>query len=205
MKMSWKRHGTCFWNGSRINRFLFAKWCGESFRDIEVEPPLEPLSGEVFVYKSAKKEDDARSDVRVRGFWGNWRNAFFEFRVFYPHAKSYKSIMPHSLYKQFARTRRREYGERVLQCEDGDFTPMILSSSGGMGEEMSMALKHLGKKVSEKHNLAYSRVAGYLRAMFSFEMMRLALICLRGSRSRFTTCVENDVSDTAAIISGLRM
>ena len=93
----------------------------------------------------------------------------------------------------------------VLQCEEGDFTPTILSSSGGMGEEMSMALKHLGKKVSEKHNLAYTRVAGYLRAMFSFEMMRLALICLRGSRSRFTTCVENDVSDTAAIISGLRM
>ena len=82
---------------------------------------------------------------------------------------------------------------------------MILSSSGGMGAEMSIALKHVAKKVSEKHNLAYSRVVGYLRAMFSFEMMRLALICLRGSRSRFTTCVGNDVNDTAAILSGLRM
>ena len=70
---------------------------------------------------------------------------------------------------------------------------------------MSMAIKHLAKQVSEKQNLAYSRVAGYLRAMFSFEMMRLALICLRGSRSRFTTCVGNEVSDTAAILSGLRM
>ena len=184
---------------------LFAKWCGGCFRDIELEPGLEPLSGEMFIYKSAKKEDEARSDVRVRGFWGNYRNAFFEFRVFYPHAQSYKSTKPQALYKQIARTRRREYGERVLQVEDGDFTPMILSSSGGMGEEMSMALKHVGKKVSEKQNLAYSRVAGYLRAMFSFEMMRLALICLRGSRSRFTTCVGNDVSDTAVILSGLRM
>ena len=184
---------------------LWAKWCGDGFRDTEVEPLLEPLSGEVFVYKSAKIEEEARSDVRVRGFWGNYRNAFFEFRVFYPHAKSYKSIKPQALYKQIARTRRREYGERVLQCEDGDFTPMILSSSGGMGAEMSIALKHVAKKVSEKHNLAYSRVVGYLRAMFSFEMMRLALICLRGSRSRFTTCVGNDVNDTAAILSGLRM
>ena len=184
---------------------LWAKWCGDGFRDTEVEPLLEPLSGEVFVYKSAKIEEEARSDVRVRGFWGNYRNAFFEFRVFYPHAKSYKSIKPQALYKEIARTRRREYGERVLQCEDGDFTPMILSSSGGMGAEMSIALKHVAKKVSEKHNLAYSRVVGYLRAMFSFEMMRLALICLRGSRSRFTTCVGNDVNDTAAILSGLRM
>ena len=80
-------------------------------------------------------------------------------------------------------------GERVLQVEDADFTPMILSSSGGMGAEMSMALKHLGEKVAEKCNLVYSKVAGYLRAMFSFEMMRLALIRLRGSRSRFKTCV----------------
>ena len=184
---------------------LFAKWCGGCFRDIGLEPGLEPLSGEVFESKSAKKEDEARSDVRVRGYWGNYRNAFFEFRVFYPHAHSYKSTKPQALYKQIARTRRREYGERVSQCEDADFTPMILSSSGGMGAEMSMAIKHLAKKVSEKQNLAYSRVAGYLRAMFSFEMMRLALICLRGSRSRFTTCVGNDVSDTAAILSGLRM
>ena len=28
------------------------------------------------------------------------------------------------LYKQFARTCRREYGERVSQCEDADFAPM---------------------------------------------------------------------------------
>ena len=70
---------------------------------------------------------------------------------------------------------------------------------------MSMALKHLGEKVAEKCNLVYSKVAGYLCAMFSFEMMRLALIRLRGSRSRFKTCVGNDVNDIAVIISSLRL
>ena len=108
-----------------------------------------------------------------------------------------ESTKPQALYKQIARTRRREYGERVLQVEDADFTPMILSSSGGMGAEMSMALKHLGEKVAEKCNLVYSKVAGYLRAMFSFKMMRLALIRLGDSRSRFKTCGGNDVNDTA--------
>ena len=83
---------------------LFAKWCSVGFNDVELEPGLEPLSGEVFVYKSAKTEVDARSDVRVRGFWGNFRNAFFEFRVFYPHAQTYKSTKPQALYKQIART-----------------------------------------------------------------------------------------------------
>ena len=53
----------------------------------------------------------------------------------------------------------------MSQCEDADFTPMILSSSGGMGAEMSMAIKHLAKKVSEKQNWAFCRVASYLRAI----------------------------------------
>ena len=88
--------------------------------------------------------------------------------MFYPQAHSYKSIKPQALYKQIARTRRREYGERVLQCEDGDFTPMILSSSGGMGAETSMVIKRLAEKVSEKQNLAYS----------------MLVICVRCSRLR---------------------
>ena len=60
---------------------------------------------------------------------------------------------------------------------------MILSSSGGMGPEMNIALKHLARLVAKKQNVQFARVAGYLRAMFSFETMRMALICLRGSRS----------------------
>ena len=36
------------------------------WRDIEVEPMLEELSGEVMSYRSAKIESDCRSDVRVR-------------------------------------------------------------------------------------------------------------------------------------------
>jgi len=42
------------------------------FRDaghtVETEPLLQKLSGEGFEYKSANKEDDARSDIKVTGF-----------------------------------------------------------------------------------------------------------------------------------------
>jgi hypothetical protein len=38
------------------------------FKGVEVEPPLQPLSGESFKLKSANKEDEARSDVRVLDF-----------------------------------------------------------------------------------------------------------------------------------------
>ena len=187
---------------------LWTKWCSNVFRDVESEPPLEPLSGEVFEHKSAKTDADARSDTRVRGFWKRCRNAFFEFRVFYPFASTHKSKSPSKLYKQIADIRRREYSERIRNVEDGDFTPMILSSSGGMGPEMNIALKHLARLTAAKQNVQFSRVCGYLRAMFSFEMMRMALICLRGSRSPWSigeNCNVGRVEDLQIATSNLRL
>ena len=98
--------------------------------------------------------------------------------------------------------------ENIRNVEDGDFTPMILSSSGGMGPEMNIALKHLARLTAAKQNVQFSRVCGYLRAMFSFEMMRMALICLRGSRSPWSigeNCNVGRVEDLQIATSNLRL
>jgi len=55
---------------------LFASEAKKCFRDVELEPNLQPLSGEVLNYKSANVKPDARSDVRVRGFWTNQQIRF---------------------------------------------------------------------------------------------------------------------------------
>ena len=60
---------------------LFAREASELWRNVGVEPMLEELSGEVLSYKSAKVENDCRSDVRVRGF-GLRSKTFFKFRIF---------------------------------------------------------------------------------------------------------------------------
>ena len=190
---------------------MFAKWCREAgFRDVELEPPLEPLLGEDrgFKYKSAKVEVEARSDVRVRGFWGLCRSAFFECRAFYADASSHKSKSPAQLYKEQAKCRRREYEERIHQVEDGDFTPTIMSSSGGMGPEMVIALKHLARLIALKRDEEYSQVMGYLRAMFTFEMTRMTLICLRGScdlQKKGQICVANRIEDLAVAMAELHL
>ena len=56
------------------------------YRDVQIEPRLCELEGEEkgFEYKTSNTSEEARSDVRVRGFWGNRQDAFFDFRVFYP-------------------------------------------------------------------------------------------------------------------------
>ena len=78
---------------------FLAKCMKEVHHDVELEPPLQPLTGETLRHLTANSEPDARADIRVRGFWTDGRNAFFDTRVFYPHAPSYRSRGLQSLYR----------------------------------------------------------------------------------------------------------
>ena len=95
-------------------------------------------------YKSANRKEDARSDVRVRSFFTRMRNAFFEFRVLYPLAASYLGKNASQLFEEVAQQRRREYRQRIVEVDDGDFTPMIMFTNGSMGPEMTAVIKRLG-------------------------------------------------------------
>lgn len=153
-------------------------------------------------YESAKTEDDCRSDVRVRSFWCKEQNAFFEFRIFYPFASSYLSSPLPALYRRFAKERKREYEERINKVDSGSFTPMVASSTGGMGPEMHMALKHLASMLAEKRGERYADVMSLLRCRFAFAIARSALVCLRGSRSRFQGISEGSRELPANVITG---
>ena len=72
-------------------RDILAEEMREVLRDVQTEPMLQSLSGETFERCTINRNDDARSDIRARGFWMNQQNAFFDVRIFYPHAQSYSS------------------------------------------------------------------------------------------------------------------
>ena len=59
---------------------------------VEVEPQLQNLTGEVFEYKSANKQDDARSDIKVCGFWTSMRQAYFDVKVVSLLARSSRGL-----------------------------------------------------------------------------------------------------------------
>ena len=48
------------------------------YNDVEVEPKLQPLTGESLRHRTANTVHDARADIRVRGFWTQGSNAFFD-------------------------------------------------------------------------------------------------------------------------------
>ena len=93
------------------------------YKDIVWEPELLPLEGENFKFKSANKDEEARSDVRVLGFWSRLRRAFFDIAAFSPFAPSNRGKSLSRCVEMHEKRKQREYGERIRNVEHGDFTP----------------------------------------------------------------------------------
>ena len=81
------------------------------------------------------------------------------------------------------REKKRAYNDRIINIEHGTFTPLIFSITGGMGPEAELYHKALANKISLKTGDKYCNVVNYIRCKLSFLVQKLALLCLRGSRS----------------------
>ena len=80
--------------------------------------------------------------------------------------------------------KRRAYEQRVCEVEFGSFTPLVFSTSGGMGRAATVAYKRLASLLAGKHDQPYNVVMGWMRCHQSFWLLRSTVMCLRGSRSR---------------------
>ena len=63
------------------------------------------------------------------------------------------------------------------------FTPLVFSTSSGMGREASEFYKRLADRLSEKRDKPYCMTMGWLRCCLNFALLRSAILCIRGSRS----------------------
>ena len=61
--------------------------------DVQVEPGLQPITGEKLA-RGTNQTPDARPDVHCRGFWERQRAAFFDITVCHPNADSYRDLSP---------------------------------------------------------------------------------------------------------------
>ena len=162
-----------------ITASLLTKVCS----NFATEPLLQPLSGETFRLASTNTDDGARLDVRARGFWSDCQDAFFDVRIFHPNAPSNHSRRLPAAYKKHEDEKKRTYGQRILEVEHDVFTPLVLSTTGGMGREAQTFYKHLADMLSHKRDVPYSSRTGWLRCKLSFAILRSAVMCIRGSRS----------------------
>ena len=67
-------------------RRIIASLLSDVCHDVEVEPKLQPLSGESLPQRSNSTEDEARLDVSACGVWGSRFKNFYDVRIFNPNA-----------------------------------------------------------------------------------------------------------------------
>ena len=76
--------------------------------------------------------------------------------------------------------KKREYGDRVREVELASFTPLVFSTTGGMGREGNVFYKRLASLLADK---AYGTTMSWIRCVLTFSLLRSAVMCIRGSRS----------------------
>ena len=65
------------------------------------------------------------------------------------------------------------------------FSPLVFSTTGGMGTTATVVYKRLASMISEKHEKPYTakQCSGSDAGWVQFSLLRSAVMCLRGSRS----------------------
>ena len=154
---------------------------------VGTKPSLQPVTGEQFEHRTANREDGARLDIAAQGFWGRDRQgAFFDVRVFNPHAPCYQNSTLAQRYRKNELEKKRAYEERVREIEHGSFSPLVFSAAGGMGTIATVVYKRLASLLAEKQGRPYSSTLHWLRCRLNFSLLRSAIMCIRGSRSVFS-------------------
>ena len=166
-------------------RDMMADLVTEVCSDVAVEPLLAPVTGEVFCAASTNTAPDARADIRARGFWTRAQNAFFDIRVFHPDAESYRNRGIDQLLLQHESRKKLEYAERIVHVDRGTFTPLVFSTAGCAAPECLRFLKRLCGLLSAGEKKSYSEMMSYVRCRLSLALLRMAVMCVRGSRSSY--------------------
>ena len=154
-------------------------------QNVAIEPDLQPISNEALHLASANTDDGARLDIAADGFWGSSsQRTFFDVRIFNPLAPSnsnHTNIL--SCYRKHEMAKKRAYSQRVREVEFASFTPLVLSATGGFGNEAKVFYKRLASMLADKWGQTYSSTLFWLRCRVAFSLLRSAVRSLRGARS----------------------
>ena len=154
----------------------------EVCKDVKVEPELLPIGNSE--NQSRNHAEKARLDVSAVGIWSSMERTFLDVRVMHPNSPTYIEKTPEQIYLQHEREKKRTYNDRVLQVEKGSFTPLIFSTTGGMGPESTKYHKRIAELISIKRGESYSDVMSYIRTRIRFALLKCTLIAVRGERGR---------------------
>ena len=121
---------------------------------VETEPVLQDITGEE-LNRGANTAPDAQLDIVARGFWERQRLAFFDVRICYPNADSYRDMDHNQIYRQHEMEKKRQYASRILEVEQATFMQLVFSTTGGIAVECKGYHSRLAELVATKKGESY--------------------------------------------------
>ena len=116
----------------------------------------------------------------------------FDVRVTHPTVASHLKKSMEALYRENENEKKRAYNDKVMNIEKGAFTPLVFSTTGGMGPECTRLNKQLAELISQKTSEVYAHVMWHLRTRLKFALLR-------------ATLVAEDTEDKKAEVKNLRL
>ena len=104
-------------------------------------------------------------------------------------------LMHPAMYLAHETEKKRNYNARVIEIEKGTFTPLVFSTTGGMGKEAQKLVKTLAQKMEGVNGQRYSDSVSYIRRRIRFELLRTTVIALRGDRGRRARDAEVEIGE----------
>ena len=152
-------------------RDLTADLLSQICKDVQVEPVLTPVTGELLPTGTIT-EDEGRTDISARGFWVRGSKAFLDLRVCNPIAKRYSTQSLSAAHKRNENEKKKSYNQRVQQIEHGTFTPLVFSSFGGMAHECNAFYKRWERRIAGKRGQEFAVIMNWVRTKLSFSLLR---------------------------------
>lgn len=131
----------------------------------------------------------------MKEFCESSQQVLFSRKVFDPNSNRYLQTALPQCHIQNEKEKKRTSNNRVLQIEQGSFTPLLFLIYVGMSWECRTFYTRLAKLIADKRDINYSVAINWVRNKLSFALLKTFLLCLRGSRSlnKNISTVEDDI------------
>ena len=174
-----------------ILRDTEARMLQEVCKDVKTEPEMIPTVAEM---ATGNVSNNARLDISARGVWSRYEKTFFDIRVTHPTADSHMTKSLEALYTDNEKQKKRAYNDRVINIEKATFTPLVFTTTGGMGPECQKFNKRLAELISQKQREEYSHVMRHIRCKLRFSLLKATLAAVRGVRGKVSRIEEDDIT-----------
>ena len=106
------------------------------------------------------------------------QQALFDVRVFNQNANRYLNKALPQCSIQNEKEKKQQCNDRVLEIDNGKFTPLVFLMLRGMGRECSTFNDRLAKNIAVKQELHQSIATNWIQTKIYLTLLKLALLCL---------------------------